>query len=395
MLTPFALDPAHPLPRLLSQALSLAVLLEDEPRADPAPGHRPASPACCRALSASPAASTSTHARRPRRRRSSGGSSPGAGPRRRAVPRDAQRQPRGRRGGGARPAHGDRGGAAPSPARRHRPRRVSSKASDELSDQIRRCSTSTPSRSTASTAPSTCRGLMQVYQEVAAPDAEGPAAPSGARRPARRARTRCSRLREGDVLLHHPYESFEHVLDFVECAAARPARARDQADALPHGGDSPIVAALVRAAEDGKQVASCRAEGALRRGDQHRVGARARGERRPRRLRPRRPEDAREVCARRPARGRTASAATSTSAPATTTRRPRASTPTSGSSPRAERSAPTSSRALQPPHRLLAGRAKLERLLVAPFDAARRILALIEREADTPAPAGRRASSRR
>src|SRR5204862_6377238 len=31
-----------------------------------------------------------------------------------------------------------------------------------------------------------------------------------------------ARLRDGDVLLHHPYESFTHVLDFVVAAAQDP-----------------------------------------------------------------------------------------------------------------------------------------------------------------------------
>ena len=73
-----------------------------------------------------------------------------------------------------------------------------------------------------------------------------------------------------------------------------------------------------------------RAESALRRAAQHRLGALARTGRRPRRLRLPRHEDPREDDARRPARRRTSSAATSTSAPATTTRRQRGSTRTSG-----------------------------------------------------------------
>ena len=84
-----------------------------------------------------------------------------------------------------------------------------------------------------------------------------------------------------------------------------------------------------------------RAAGALRRGGQHPLGARARGGGRSRRLRPApatRPT-ARPAswCARRP----TASAATATSRPATTTSGPAASTGTSASSRAASRSART------------------------------------------------------
>ena len=98
----------------------------------------------------------------------------------------------------------------------------------------------------------------------------------------------------------------------------------------------PIVRALIRAAENGKQVtARRRAQGALRRGEQHPVGAHARGGRRARRLRPHRPEDPLQGRAGRAARGRTGIRRYVHLRPATTTRRPRASTPTSRSSPRA------------------------------------------------------------
>ena len=64
-------------------------------------------------------------------------------------------------------------------------------------------------------------------------------------------------IREGDLLVHHPYESFENSVEaFIEQAARDPIGARDQADALPHARRPRvgILKALIRAAAEGKQV---------------------------------------------------------------------------------------------------------------------------------------------
>ncbi|MBI1283520.1 MAG: polyphosphate kinase 1 [Thiobacillus sp.] len=61
-------------------------------------------------------------------------------------------------------------------------------------------------------------------------------------------------IRKGDILLHHPFESFQPVIDFIEQAAADPNVVAIRQTVYRTGTDSKLMMALIRAAQSGKEI---------------------------------------------------------------------------------------------------------------------------------------------
>ncbi|MDP3125979.1 MAG: polyphosphate kinase 1 [Thiobacillus sp.] len=63
-----------------------------------------------------------------------------------------------------------------------------------------------------------------------------------------------AQIKKGDILLHHPFESFQPVINFIEQAALDPNVVAIRQTVYRTGTDSKLMMALIRAAQSGKEV---------------------------------------------------------------------------------------------------------------------------------------------
>jgi len=96
--------------------------------------------------------------------------------------------------------------------------------------------------------------LSAVYDLVQRPDLKYPIFTPGTPRRLMGAADLFACIRQKDVLLHHPYQSFAPVMDFLRQAAADPQVLAIKQTLYRAGHDSPLVDALVAAAHAGKDV---------------------------------------------------------------------------------------------------------------------------------------------
>lgn len=96
--------------------------------------------------------------------------------------------------------------------------------------------------------------LMSAYDLIDRPDLKFPPAVSYSSNKFEHAEHIFDRILEGDIMLHQPYDTFQPFVDFIHQAAKDPQVFAIKQTLYRTAGDSPIVAALIEASRRGKQV---------------------------------------------------------------------------------------------------------------------------------------------
>lgn len=96
--------------------------------------------------------------------------------------------------------------------------------------------------------------LMSIAEESLSPDLSYPAFTAPVSRGLREPADLFDAIRQRDILLHHPYESFESVVGFLQQSARDPRVLAIKQTLYRTGGDTRIIGALMDAVKNGKQV---------------------------------------------------------------------------------------------------------------------------------------------
>src|SRR6185503_10659924 len=96
--------------------------------------------------------------------------------------------------------------------------------------------------------------LMAIYHGDHSPELRDPPFISSVASALRGQRDMFATIADGDILLHHPYESFSSVVEFLEQAAEDPKVLAIKQTLYRTGGDVRITGALMNAVKNGKQV---------------------------------------------------------------------------------------------------------------------------------------------
>ena len=133
---------------------------------------------------------------------------------------------------------------------------VESKASPELTSLLRETIGLDDLQCYTVPGPINLVDVAAIGGAVDRPDLKYPGFVPAVREPFRSEKNIFRALTHQDVLIHHPYEAFSPVSDFVEQAAHDPNVLAIKQTLYRTSGDSAIVKALMNAAENGKQVAA-------------------------------------------------------------------------------------------------------------------------------------------